>query len=75
MKQYFVLITSGLTVLESLLSKKVILMKHPVQNGVGEGIKEMTLKISELQLLILQFRNNYRVNFLRLVGTEKRKSR
>lgn len=31
----------------------------------------MTLKISELQLLILQFRNNYRVNFLRLVGTEK----
>lgn len=75
MKQYFVLITSGLTVLESLLSKKVILMKHPIQNGVGEGIKEMTLKISELQLLILQFRNNYRVNFLRLVGTEKRKSR
>ena len=50
-------------------------MKHPVQNGVGEGIKEMTLKISELQLLILQFRNNYRVNFLRLVVTEKRKSR
>jgi hypothetical protein len=46
-------------------------MKHPVQNGVGEGIKEMTLKISELQLLILQFRNNYRVNFLCLVGTEK----
>lgn len=55
--------------------QKVIHMKHPVQNGVGEGIKEMTLKISELQLLILQFRNNYRVNFLRLVGTEKRKSR
>ena len=47
-------------------------MKHPVQNGVGEGIKEMTLKISELQLWILQFRNNYRVNFLRLVGTEKK---
>ena len=46
-------------------------MKHPVQNGVGEGIKEMTLKISELRLWILQFRNNYRVNFLRLVGTEK----
>lgn len=50
-------------------------MKRPVQNGVGEDIKEMTLKISELQLWILQFRNNYRVNFLRLVGTEKRKSR
>lgn len=75
MKQYFVLITSALTVLESLLSKKVILVKHPVQNGAGEGIKEMALKISELRLWILQFRNNYRVNFLRLVGTEKRKSR
>ena len=46
-------------------------MKHPVQNGGGEGIKETALKISELRLLILQFRNNYRVNFLRLVGTEK----
>jgi hypothetical protein len=46
-------------------------VKHPVQNGVGESIKEMALKISELRLLILQFRNNYRVNFLRLVGTEK----
>lgn len=46
-------------------------MSYLVQNGVGEGIKEMALKISELRLVILQFRNNYRVNFLRLVGTEK----